>query len=84
MLQLIIKTLARALLIFLPFAYLSFNKDSSVGPSNGAIPESVGLIVLIVFSLILGLIWWARWRTASKRDSAINTTDISYTAKQDH
>ena len=64
MLALILKSLMRALLIFFPVAYLSF------GQSTSNIPVGTGVVLLLVLSLCLILVSWARITIRSRKDEA--------------
>jgi hypothetical protein len=61
MIQLILKTLVRALLIFLPVAYLS-SKGSSVGQQTSLTFYGMVVIVILVFSLMIAVVWFAKSR----------------------
>lgn len=76
MLQMIVKTFLRALLIFLPVAYLSFGKDSPLGRPNGVIYASIGLLVVLIFIIIIGINLWARRTSLSKPDETDHMTEI--------
>jgi len=64
MFSLILKSLLRALLIFFPVAYLSF------GQSNTTTPIGAGVILLLVLTLCLILVSWARITTVSRKYDA--------------
>lgn len=64
MLSLILKSLLRALLIFFPVAYLS------IGQSTNSIPVGAGVILLLVLTLFLILVSWARITIRSRKDEA--------------
>ena len=62
MLQLMMKTLLRALFIFIPVVYLSFRKEAITPRTNDIMSVSIDLIVLIFFIITIVLIAWARKR----------------------
>jgi protein-S-isoprenylcysteine O-methyltransferase Ste14 len=82
--QLILKALVRALFIFLPVAYWSLSKDASAQQTNNLPPVAVGLIVLLAFVLIMGLVLWATSRVTVNVHKPTNATSNGSMVEQDH
>lgn len=70
MIQLFLRNLLRALIIFLPVAILSFGKETS----NDMVSATVPLIVFTIFLTVIGVIVWVRGRKYSNHDNRSNST----------
>ena len=74
MTSLILKTILRVLIIFLPVISLSFMKDAySQQPDNIVI---LGLGVMIILGIILVFIWYGRKTKISRSTKDKNTMQI--------
>jgi len=82
MIQLILKTLIRALLIFLPVAYLSLGKDSSVGRYTSLTPYGIVVIMILLFSLVIAVVLLAKSRMVARNNKTRETIDFESIVEQ--
>jgi len=83
MFQLILKTLVRVLLIFLPVAIISFSRDSSPGQSGPWLLYSVVIVGILGLGVVVWLVLWAIRRSSSSK-KPMSRTDTQSTASQNH
>ena len=82
MTSLILKTIIRVLIIFLPGISLSYVKDT-----YSQQPESIvilGVGVMVILGIITGFIWWGRKARDARSRKTKNITAVPAAAKRNH
>lgn len=77
MLGLIVKTLMRALLIFLPVVYLTLPKEALTESSNTNLLASLSLMCILII-----MMFWIKRRKTEKRNKLRHAKGISHGIKQ--
>lgn len=83
MASLIAKTLVRALLIFLPFVFLSWGKETPSEQSASLIDTGLIILAFLLISLGLGLRWWREQRQTLRNSMLSIPAKFGSDTKQD-